>query len=812
MYKKLLGMLVVVVLMLALFTIPASADLNDLTTINPALMVTAAEAQAWHEFKATVGPTDSGGPGWHAYVDFLYDKLEEYGAVDFIENHWTYNLHTVNDWPIHDGPLELTVDNNGVAVDIPVASYTNNSGSTLDMPGGVLTAPMVYYDSTLGAPAAGVWAGKIVVLKTRPQPPEKPYTQSYLDNYAVTDYEYRTDGDTFPEMFEYVSPTINNSFNTRYQFTEETTLRNWAITGQAAGMVIVSDLPWDTAVGLHQRTDEYDIPSLFLDVVNGATAISHAQAGRTASLKLFSEWIPVDTYNTICFLPGKYYGTSQDEYIVLDTHTDSMALTQDNGALGVLGTLKYFSQIPQSERPRTLLLYIDNRHFMTGGESRWDAQDLLKIHPELVAKSFVQVGYEHMGQLEAAERDGHKVATGLPEFSYIGTVSNDWLIDKAIKAIQDNQLPRADLKDSYRPGVNGGYQMSVKTVSMYFRSNFSKPYIGLAGNWPGAHTQVSSGIEWFDAALFVKQVATMTQIVGELMALEDPLVVDLVWGNLQDAIRNLAATAVDSDDKTALLEQCDVIFEDVVNGQYISAANKLQVLMTNVQSLVADGTAKNNILNYINRAIGLLDISPTVSLGGDAFLTGGEVARYTVSVKGVPNLNTATVWFEAQSPYLTGKEFNGLNGFGLLGPVQWTQNGNVWAGRATIVNTESGVTANKPLDICEILFNTSQDHLGATEVKLTKVQLSGINEAGVAVFIDATVTNDVVQTEIEKEHDKYDVNRDGKVDQLDISTALLFYMAEEGDANWAVSKRADVNGDGRVDTADLILILNNIVW
>jgi len=39
----------------------------------------------------------------------------------------------------------------------------------------------------------------------------------------------------------------------------------------------------------------------------------------------------------IGYLPGKDYGTPQDQQILLSTHTDAMSLVEEDGAFGMLG-------------------------------------------------------------------------------------------------------------------------------------------------------------------------------------------------------------------------------------------------------------------------------------------------------------------------------------------------------------------------------------------------------------------------------------------------------------------------------------------
>jgi len=205
--------------------------------------------------------------------------------------------------------------------------------------------------------------------------------------------------------------------------------------------------------------------------------------------------------------------------------------------------------------------------------------------------------------------------------------------------------------------------------------------------------------------------------------------------------------------------------------------------------------------------------SAVVSLSGVESVVVGDDAAYTVSVGGVSKLATVTLQFEVDGAYFSGKSFTGLNGFDVLGDVVWTQAGNgVWIGRVTLVNLNGGVSSTGALNIFEMVFSSNSKLLGTADVRLVDVVLSGYDDADVAVYIDSSISNGLVRTLIGQYFSKYDVNRDGVVDQLDLTAAQLFFMAKEGDANWNVAKFADVNGDGCVDIEDLILILKNIVW
>lgn len=550
---------------------------NYLTHISPNFMITPKEGYEWHLFKAAQGPTYAGSPGWKRYAEFVESKLREFGVVDIIKNPWTYDRYYVNDWPDHNTGVEKLISS---GTSVPVASFGMCSGFT--GPAGI-TYPMVYHDATTGQPAVGAWQGKIVVMKTNPDP-TPPFTQSYITSYTATDSEYTSEKELYWPLFQIVPPSVTNSFHTRWVHGQLGTLRNYAIRGLAAGMVVVYDLPWGTAKGLYQRTEEYQCPTLTLDRVNGAKVLEDAKAGKTATLTLLAQYIPSEPYNFVGYLPGKNYGTANDEKVLIAVHTDAMSLTQDNGALGALGVVHYFSQIPQSQRPRTIMVYVDCRHFMPGAETRWAAEDMLFKYPELREGIIANIGLEHMGELEGIEIGDEWMLSGRVAVSWLGFIQgNDFLIDTAIKAVKDNHWPRAEIKCSRRLGELGQLQANPRTAQ-YIGNRYTPPIPGggLAADWVGSHTQTFAGIKRFDKHLFVTQVAGMSQIVGNLM-LVAPVVLDYVWGDLNVMIRDLPDGAFNDPTQASklrdvLLDKDDAIFDEVRSGEYKGAIHKLENL------------------------------------------------------------------------------------------------------------------------------------------------------------------------------------------------------------------------------------------
>ncbi len=355
-------------------------------------MITPDQAWDWNVFKSQGGPTYAGSAGWKRYTDFLISKMPEFGAVDLDYVEIPYDHYIVDDWPdrrthMHDSGMaveKLVTDGTPVPV---VASYGMTSGST---PPEGITAPMLYYDPA-HPPAAAQIAGKILVFQTAPYP-DPPYSNSFLDNYTLTDYEWRSPGKWAP-LFTPPPASVTSSYHCRWVWSQLNGFAAIGINGHAAGMVVVYDLSPGAAFGLAQRSvytpdgkaglgaTYVNCPTLTLDRVNGAKVLADAKAGKTATLTLTARFQRDTGKAIIAYLPGRNYGTPQDEQVLLATHTDAMSLIEENGGLGMLGIMSYFNHIPQSARPRTLVFYFDCRHFMPGGEAQLAAIRLLHDPP-----------------------------------------------------------------------------------------------------------------------------------------------------------------------------------------------------------------------------------------------------------------------------------------------------------------------------------------------------------------------------------------------------------------------------------------------
>ena len=534
------------------------------------LLMTAEEGRKWHEYKATCGPIYPGYESFDNYMNWMKDRLAEYGCIDFLEHHWDHESYRVNDWPVWDtGAMELTVD--GQKLD--VGTFLMFSQSTGEEG---ITAPLVYYDVNNGEPEDGAFEGKIVVIED-PSYPEKPFDQSFLYSYVVTDTNYRSDPKPPAPMLEIVDPQVSNSWNTRWSFFNwALKVKPYAMKGKAKGLLIASNLTLGCLRGLYDRHSPRPIPSLVIDRVTSKTLVKAAKEGKTATMKLVSEFFHADAWNFVCFLPGVNYGTDKDEYIAINVHTDAMSLTQDNGSLGALGIAKYFSQVPQDERQKTLLFCIDSRHFIEGFEQGNIAHDPYKVYPELVEKVTVSVGLEHMGEMEGAEDYEHNtmVPTGLPEYSFMKADDNDFCARTLIEAAIDSGLERADIKIDGRPGIHGMFKGFVRAMQAICHQ-LDVCVIGEAGNWCGAHTQTFSTMQYFGEKKFRDEVHLWTQVVGCLME-TDSRVYDISWHKLNTQIRKLNADGkISYPAMDGLLSLVSGIFSEAEAGEYSRAANRL---------------------------------------------------------------------------------------------------------------------------------------------------------------------------------------------------------------------------------------------
>lgn len=482
---------------------------NKRSPLNPAWLLSAAELTEWALLKDANLPTLPGSPKWYNYVGFLEEKLLEYGVVDVTKNRLPFER-----WFTSDTASNWSLVSDGEPV--KVAFYGANSGST-GAEG--VSAELVYYDHK--HPPVSI-KDKIVVIPTRPHP-QPPYDDHYLRHFSFNDYEYQSE-DPFPPLYQFVDPAETFTFDIWWQLCQR--LHEIAIAGGAAGLLIVYDMAFERTVGLYSFPTPalYDVPTLILDREAGAKVIVDAKAGKSGTLRLEATVEAAEAYQLIAYLPGKAYGTPADEQILLVNHTDGPSITQDNGALGLLAIVNYYSHIPQSQRERTLTLFLDCRHYMPGMEQANRDGDWLTRHPEAKEPIVGLIQIEHLGEMDYREVDGRVEAVGLPEQSYLWARNNQPLIDAAIATVKEHGLSRVHVVAPERAGIHGGVQHPWWGVGVMGQRKqrcdvwhcLDVPSYGF-GSFLGYYWTTESGIERWNCELSLAQIKTMTELTGVLM-------------------------------------------------------------------------------------------------------------------------------------------------------------------------------------------------------------------------------------------------------------------------------------------------------
>ena len=156
---------------------------------------------------------------------------------------------------------------------------------------------------------------------------------------------------------------------------------------------------------------------------------------------------------------------------------------------------------------------------------------------------------------------------------------------------------------------------------------------------------------------------------------------------------------------------------------------------------------------------------------------------------------------------LTGGTAEGKNGFTALGGIRWNGNKGILMLSYLQDGTHGGSLTQAALtDVSRVVFKATAENGTNLGIKLTGVTVTGFDESGQAVTLLSNIKTPSLSIAV-REGNSYDVNKDGTVDQLDITTCQRWYQARSGDSDWSNASVCDVNGDNKVDIQDLIDIL-----
>jgi hypothetical protein len=348
--------------------------------------------------------------------------------------------------------------------------------------------------------------GKIAIIVKSPSPGLSA---------GFDDYEYLSNPDTFQNPLK---PYDDEKALSPFPIMGLGTALEPLIKAGAAGAVIVMPLPYEATTGLYTFGVPalHQMPTLYLDRDTGAEVVAAASAGKQATLRLIAKTEPAEGYQLFGYLPGKDYGSSEDKHVLLITHTDGPSISQENGAIGILAIVKYFSHIPKAQRPRSLMLFYDCRHYMPGMERAFPNEDYAASHPDVYSKVIASMGIEHLGQLKVEEGGGKPFhRTKVPDLTTVYTTNNTHMVDLAIAAVKDNGVPRTQVQCPGHKGLHGGEQgpwYGLGSIANRNRIPGAAAIGPLTGYWTS-----TARLDALDVDLFLTQMASMSQLCGSLM-------------------------------------------------------------------------------------------------------------------------------------------------------------------------------------------------------------------------------------------------------------------------------------------------------
>ena len=445
-----------------------------------------AQLQQWHEIKADLGPTFAGSPAWHAHMDFVEAALAAAGVVA-IERYPAPYLR----WWAPDKPTaaERALNINGNA--LPVASYWAYSGST---PAEGISAPLLVYEK--GMPREEL-RDRIVVFQVEPAPASMRAMFDIGHEYATADFAVAATSVVDDQWYQ-------GNYVTRFGRWDEI-LKD----SGAAGAVVIFAMSAERLAGLYTfpllNSGIIGVPGIYVDEDTGVQVLAAAAAGQRATLTLIAYQQPAIPYFYSAVLPGRNYGKTNDEQILLVTHSDGPSLSQENGTLAIVALIRHYASIPRNARPRSLRVLLDPQHYSPGRHTiNWYEE-----HPEIMRQVVASVGVEQLGQREYGITAAGYGLTGRPEPWQIFVRDDPRLLQLAIDAIVASGVPRTELRVPERKGQ--GMWTGLGDVAIKRDLPGFATLSAMSGYW-----STTAGIESFDAGLAARQLDLLIMLIDGL--------------------------------------------------------------------------------------------------------------------------------------------------------------------------------------------------------------------------------------------------------------------------------------------------------
>ena len=438
----------------------------------------------WHQSKDNYGPSFSGSFSWIKFMQVVERELKKNKVIEIQKDYLHYlRWHTADNKD--DNKWSLTIDEE----EIPIASYWAYSGSTSTE--GV-SGELLLFDENLPKESL---KEKILVIELKGLPERlKKFS-------AINDYEYASED---VENLDLLDNTSDYWYQVNY-LTRFGRLDQFLKDSGAIGAVVILDLSPGRAEGLYTfpllRPGTIGVPGLYVDRTQAKKMKLSALEKKKATIRLIADEEMTESYFLYGFLPGKRFGSDNDEFVLLTTHTDGPNLTQDNGAFGIIKIIENINKLPLAERERSVLILLDPEHFTPGRHSI----DWFKKYSNLSSKISSVVAVEHLGQMEFIEEENEYGLSGKVDRTYIYSQNNQQLIDEAINSVKKHNLKRTYVLCPGRG--NQGPWAGMGNISQ----KLNIPGYGISTSMSG-YWSTQPGIESFNAHLFIEQINVMSDL------------------------------------------------------------------------------------------------------------------------------------------------------------------------------------------------------------------------------------------------------------------------------------------------------------
>jgi hypothetical protein len=334
----------------------------------PALLPSQKEVWDHIAWMAGLGPKFTGNKAHTQFVEFLAAQFQSIG-LDVSRDHYTFPRWEARRWAIAVQP------DSGPPWNVPVTSYWPYSGQT---PAEGVTGELIYAGTHRDYQLSNV-QGKIVFVEIANEPGA---WGEWYEPWGIL-----PPGTALPATHSMIRSPVNK-------------LGPFQKAG-AAGVI----LGW-TNISDGNAADQYspfgaalqNVPAVYVGRESAARLKALAGSGAKATLVLEAGLFPdTPTDTLIATLPG----SSLNEAIIVNTHTDGSNALQENAGIGLLALAKYFSRIRRAERKRTLVFVLATGHFANSYVP--SIRGVIAKHPELIQKAVAALTVEHLGAREWAD-------------------------------------------------------------------------------------------------------------------------------------------------------------------------------------------------------------------------------------------------------------------------------------------------------------------------------------------------------------------------------------------------------------------------